>query len=96
MNHSGPEPKGNPHRRKQVLRAVLQTLKFASPYALEAEALWNNINDLLSPPLQFGERGVVIGQLKTQLMVTEVEDSLDKELRQYAITELGRTYLQTL
>lgn len=96
MSYPDPEPTGNPHRRKQVLRAVLETLRFASPYALEAEALWKNVNDLLSPPLQFGERGLVMGQLKTAKMVTEVEDSLDKELRQYAITELGRTYLQTL
>jgi hypothetical protein len=93
---SDPEFTNNPVRRKQVLRTVLTTLKFASPYALPAEAMWENVNDLLSPPLRWGERGPVITQLKNQKLVTQVEDSLDKELIQYALTELGRTYLQTL
>lgn len=93
---SEPELKNNPVRRKQVLRTVLTTLKFASPYALPAEAMWENVNDLLSPPLRWGERGPVITLLKNQKFVVQVEDSLDQEIIQYALTELGRTYLQTL
>jgi hypothetical protein len=91
-----PQPPQNPVRRKQVLRTMLEVLKMAHPYALEEESMFRMVNDLLRPPLHFGERGVCITQLKTQKLITQIEDSLDKELRQFALTELGKTFLATL
>ena len=89
-----PTPK-NPVRRKQVLRTLLEVLAMAAPYALEEEAMFRMVNDLLRPPLQFGERGPTLTQLRTQKFIVQVEDSLDPELRQFALTDLGKTFLAT-
>jgi predicted transcriptional regulator len=86
----------NPVRRKQVLRTMLEVLKMASPYAVEEQAMMRMVNDLLRPPLHFGERGPSITQLRDQKFIIQVEDSLDKELRQFALTDLGKTFLATL
>lgn len=86
----------NPVRRKQVLRTLLDVLKMAYPYALEEQAMFKMVNDILRPPLHFGERGPTLTQLREQKFIVQVEDSLDPELRQFALTDLGKTFLTTL
>ncbi len=86
----------NPVRRKQALRTLLEVLRMAAPYAVEEQAMFKMVNDLLRPPLHFGERGPMLTQLLKQKFMVPVEDSLDPELRQFALTELGKTYPTTL
>jgi len=91
-----PTPPSNPVRRKQVLRTLLEVLKMAAPYAVEEQAMFRMVDDLLRPPLHFGERGPVLTQLRSQKFIVQVEDALDPELRQFALTDLGKTFLATL
>jgi hypothetical protein len=86
----------NPVRRKQVLRTVLEVLRMAGGYALEEQSMFRMVDDLLRPPLHFGERGPAITDLKMKKFIVMVPDSLDPELRQFALTDLGKTYLATL
>ena len=41
----------SPVRKKQVRRAILETLEMAKGYALESGTLEMHVNDLLRPPL---------------------------------------------
>lgn len=96
MNPNEVPPHKNPARRKQVLRTILEVLKMAAPYAVEEQSMFRMVDDLLRPPLHFGERGPTLTQLRSQKFIVQVEDSLDPELRQFALTDLGKTFLATL
>jgi len=86
----------NPNRRKQIARALLETLAMAGGYALEEGALFNFVNDLIKPPMDFGEKGVTTAFLKEQGWIRTAEDSADPGMKQWVITELGRNYLASL
>jgi len=86
----------NPQRRKQITRAFLEALSMAGGYALEEGLLFNYVDDLVKPPLQFTERGCVTHALKTAGLIRNAEDSLDPGMKQWVITELGRNRLAAL
>lgn len=86
----------NPMRRKQAARAFLEALAMAGGYALEESILWSYVNDLLKPPLSFGEKGVINKFLKDNGWIREATDSMDPGMKQFVITELGRNQLASL
>jgi hypothetical protein len=86
----------NPVRRKQVRRTLLETLKMAGNYALEESTMWGYVNDLIKPPVNFGERGVTLKELRDGGFIREAEDTLDPEMKQWLITELGKNLLTSL
>jgi hypothetical protein len=87
----------NPVRRKQASRAMLETLAMAGGYALEDSILLSMVDDLVKPPLSFGEKGMVKKLLIDQgFMKQAAPDALDPEMKQWVITELGRNYLASL
>lgn len=86
----------NPVRRKQVRRTVLETLKMAGNYALEESTMWGFVNDLIKPPLTYGEQGVTLKELRDGGFIREAQDTLDPEMKQWLITELGKNLLTSL
>lgn len=86
----------NPARTKQIRKAALQTLAQTGGYALPVESLWSFVDDLVKPPLTFGEKGVTEKFLIDGQFVRLVPDSLDPILKQCVITELGRNLLASL
>jgi len=88
--------KFNPLRRKQIVRAMLETLSMAGGYALEDSIFLSYVDDLIKPPLDFGEKGLFKKLCIDEGWMRAVEDSLDPGLKQYVLTELGRNYLASL
>lgn len=86
----------NPLRRKQITRTVLETLSMAGGYALEESRMWSFVNDLVKPPLQFTEQGVVAAYLKEAGMIRLAKDDTDPGLKQWIITDLGKNHLAGL
>jgi len=86
----------NPARRKQVRRIVLECLKMASPYALPLETLQEHCSDLLRPPLNFAEWGMTEAFLVKGNFIASIVSDIDPDLKQFAITDLGKTILSTL
>jgi hypothetical protein len=86
----------NPVRRRQASRTMLETLAMAGAYALEESVMLGFVNDLIKPPLNFAEQGVVLCSLRDSQYIRQVPDSLDKNLKQWVITELGRNFLASL
>ena len=86
----------NPIRRKQVAKAVLEALSMAGGYALEVSRLWNFVNDLVKPEVQFTERGVILKMLLDGGFVRKTTDDLDPGMELLVITDLGRNYLASL
>jgi hypothetical protein len=93
-NH--PQMTGNPARVKQVRRIVLECLKMAAPYALPVETLQEHCSDLLRPPMTFGEWGVTEAFLSKNAFIVSIQSAIDPDLKQWAITDLGKTLLATL
>lgn len=93
---SNPPPAPNPARRKQVRRVVLEALKHASPYALTREVLESHVNDLIRPPLTFGEWGLTEQFLEAGKFIAPIKSDIDPDMKQWAITDLGKTVLATL
>ena len=95
-----PNPKDpnltNPARRKQVRRVVLEALRHASPYALTREVLESHVNDLIRPPLSFGEWGVTEQFLEAGKFIAAIRSDIDPDMKLWAITDLGKTLLATL
>jgi|GEM_PF-2706232 len=91
-----PKPPDNPARRKQVRRIVLEALRHASPYALPVETLQSHCNDLLRPPMNPGEWGVTEAFLAKNAFIVSIASAIDPDLKQWAITDLGKTLLATL
>lgn len=86
----------NPARRKQVRRVVLEALRHASPYALTREVLESHVNDLIRPPLTFGEWGITEEFLAKGKFIVAIHSDIDPDMKQWAITDLGKTLLATL
>lgn len=86
----------NPARTKQIRRTFLNALAMAGNYALPEDVLFNFVDDLVKPPLQFTERGLTTAFLKTGGFIRGVEDTLDPGLKQWVITELGKNLLASL
>ena len=86
----------NPVRRKQARRAMLEALSHAGSYALPEQVMLEFVNDLIKPPLSFGEQGVTLAFLRDQQFIRLVPDSLDPEMKQWIITELGKNFLASL
>lgn len=86
----------NPARLKQVRKSLLSALAMAGNYAVPVETLWGFVNDLVKPPLTFGEKGGILQWAVKCEYIREVPDSLDEGLKQYVLTELGRNFLASL
>jgi hypothetical protein len=91
-----PTMTGNPARVKQIRRAALEALKFAGGYALAEETLMEHVSDLVRPPLTYGEWGVTTAFLKDNGHIVPIESEIDPGMKQWAITDRGRTLLATL
>ena len=83
-------------RVKQIRRAFLQALAMSGHYAMPEETLWSFVDDLVKPPLVFGEKGVTLAFLRDGKFIREAPDTLDPGLKQWVITELGRNLLASL
>lgn len=86
----------NPARRKQARRVILETLAMAGNYALEESALLGFVNDRIKPPLNYAEQGVALAGLRDGKYIRKAEDTLDPEMKQWVITELGRNLLTSI
>jgi len=86
----------NPLRIRQVRRAFLQCLTYAGGYAVPEDLLWGHVDDLVKPPLSFTEKGMTTAFFKTNGHIVLVESEIDPGLKQWAITEKGKTMLATL
>ncbi len=91
-----PQPPDNPARRKQVRRIFLEALRHASPYALPVEVLQAHCNDLLRPPMNLAEWGITSAFLCKNGFIVSITSDIDPDLKQWAITDLGKTLLATL
>lgn len=86
----------NPLRRKQVAKSLLEALNMAGGYALEESRMFSFIDDLIRPPLSFGERGTTLQNLKDGGYIRTATDPLDPGMKMWVITDLGRNYLASL
>ena len=86
----------NPLRRKQAAKALLEALQMAGGYALEDSRLLSFVNDLVRPPLDYAEQGVVKAMLRDAGHIREVKDELDPGMKMWVITDLGRNYLASI
>ncbi len=85
----------NPVRKKQVLRMILETLEMARGYALESSMLETHVNDLLRPPLTGAEWDHATEHLCAGEYIREVPSDFDPSLKQWCITERGKTLLRS-
>lgn len=86
----------SPFRKKQVRRAILETLDMAKGYALESLTLQTFVDDQLRPPLGGHEFMDAMNDFLQGEFVRFVPSSLDQSLKQYVLTERGRSLLQSL
>jgi len=86
----------NPIRRKQIIRALLEALSMSGGYALEESLLFNFVDDLVKPPLQYTEKGIATHFCKTAGWIINVPDTMDPDMKQWLITELGRNQLASI
>ena len=86
----------NPFRLKAIRRAVLDALKLADTYALPESTLRSHVGDIERPPASDQEWKEAIDWLSTNNLIVEIPNGLDENLKQWAITERGRTVLATL
>lgn len=86
----------NPARNKQIRRTVLEALRFAGGFALAEEVLMEHVSDLVHPALSYGEWGVTTAWLRDNDHIVAVVSDIDPGMKQWAITEKGKTLLLTL
>lgn len=86
----------NPARTKQIRRTALSALDMAAPYALPEETLWSHVSDLVRPPLSDVERKETAEFLTAKDFIRAVRDDMDPELKQWVITEVGKSLLASL
>jgi hypothetical protein len=86
----------NPARTKLAKKATLEALAMAGNYALPEESLWSYVNSMLKPPAKAEEGAAILEDLKKQEWIRAVEDTLDPEMKQWVITELGKNVLASL
>ncbi len=86
----------NPARITIIRRSILETLKHAQGYALEASTLRSFLDTLLRPPVSDEEWEAHIKWLQDNKLIIPVPSDLDDSILQYAITERGRVRLATL
>jgi hypothetical protein len=86
----------NPTRTKNVRQTILEALKFAQGYALLEDTLKTHVDGLLRPPVGAVEWSAAIKWLSDGKHIVAVENDMDDELVQWAITERGRVLLSTL
>jgi hypothetical protein len=86
----------NPARTKQIRRTALAALEMAAPYALPDQTLWSHVSDLVRPPLSDVERQETEEFLMGRDFIRPVKDEMDPELKQWVITELGKSLLASL
>ena len=85
----------SPVRKKQVRRAILETLEMAKGYALESGALETHVNDLLRPPVSDDEWKDAINWLGLGEYIRMVPNDFDTTMKQWCITERGKTLLRS-
>lgn len=85
----------HPARITVIRRSILDTLKHAQDYAVEASVLRSFVDTLLKPQSTDEEWTSHINWLVKGSYITSVESSLDESLLEYAITARGRTLLAT-
>lgn len=85
----------SPVRKKQVRRAILETLEMAKGYALECGTLETHVNDLLRPPCTDDEWKDAITFLGLGEYIRNVSNDFDTTMKQWCITERGKTLLRS-
>ena len=86
----------NHFRIKAMRRACLDALKLADTYALPEETLRKHVGDMERPQPTDAEWADTIDWLDTNAFIAAVPSTWDPSLKQWAITERGRTILATL
>ena len=86
----------SPFRRKQVRRALLETLEMAKGYALESMTLQTYVDDQLRPPMTGREYLDEITFFWQNEYVRKVASPLDPLINQYVLTERGKSLLASL
>ena len=86
----------SPFRRKQVRRAILETLDMAKGYALESLTLQSFVDDQLRPPMGGDEWREAINEFLLGEFVRFVPSPLDPLMKQYVLTERGKSALQSI
>jgi hypothetical protein len=85
----------NPFRTRQIRRSILETLQMTGGYALETNALETFVNDQLRPPLQPDEWKDAINWLGLGEYIAIVPNDMDTTMKQWCITERGKTLLRS-
>ena len=86
----------NPFRIKSIRRAVLDALLLADTYALPESTLRTHVGDIERPQPTDKEWTETTDWLAENGLIVAVPNGLDETLKQWAITERGRTVLATL
>jgi len=88
----------NPVRKKLIRQTLLEALKHAHGFAVPEESLRPHVDALIRPPLSNEEWNAAILELshESRGLIVQVPSDLDPDLKQWAITERGRTLLATL
>ena len=85
----------NPFRTRQIRRSILDTLQMTGGYALESGALQTFVNDQLRPPLDPDEWNEAITFLGLGDYIAIVPNDMDTSIKQWCITERGKTLLRS-
>jgi len=80
-------------RFQNITRAILSTLEGGNCYPYPEEQLLLEINGVLRPPVGTAEFEEAMLFLNTRKFIVTVPHTLDQNLIQWTITELGRSAL---
>lgn len=86
----------SPYRKKQVRRAILETLVMAKGYALETQHLQSCVDDMVKPALTEDEWKESVTFLATGEYMRRIAEDVDVTLVQWAITTRGKTLLASI
>lgn len=86
----------SPYRKKQVRRAILETLLMAKGYALENQHLQSCVDDMVKPALTDDEWKDAVTFLGGGEYMRRVAEDADVTLVQWAITTRGKTLLASI
>lgn len=83
-------------RTSQIRKRILETLKPARGFAVPEETIRSYVDALERPPVTDQEWSDAMVFLVAGKTIVAVDNDLDPDILQYAITEKGRTLLASL
>lgn len=86
----------SPFRKKQIRRAILETLVMAKGYAIESQQLQSCVNDMLRPELGYDEWKDAVTFLGGGEYMRRIAEDADTTLVQWTVTARGKALLASI